>query len=45
MKVYGTMAALFVFDELQRRDLKKQRVFEIDKNILDYLMDGKIRER
>ena len=39
------MAALFIFDELQRRDLRKQRVFRDRRNPLDYLTDGEIRER
>ena len=39
------MAALFIFDELQRRDISKQLVFRDRRNHLDYLTDGKIRER
>ena len=39
------MAALFIFDELQRRDISKQLVFRDRLNHLDYLTDGKIRER
>ena len=39
------MAALFIFDELQRRDIRKQRVFRDRQNPLDYLTDGEIRER
>ena len=39
------MAALFIFDELQRSDIRKQRVFRDRRNALDYLTDGEIRER
>ena len=39
------MAALFIFDELQRRDIRKQRVFKDRRNPLDNLTDGEIRER
>ena len=39
------MAALFIFDELQRSDIRKQRVFRDRRNPLDYLTDGEIRER
>ena len=39
------MAALFIFDELQRRDIRKQRLFKDRRNPLDYLTDGEIRER
>ena len=44
-KVYGNIAALLIFDKLQRRDIRKQRVFRDRRNPLDYLTDGEIREK